>query len=413
MGLDINFIEVASSCLLFCLVFGMSATVDIGCMMAQMRNKRAIGAAILLQFVVLPGLGFIVVRALDMSAAMGITLLVITSSPGGSYSNWWCSMFNADLALSVTMTAISTLLSIFMLPLNLLIYSRMSYDADVIAQLNWISIFVSLMIVITAIGLGLWASEKFNSHNFNLHANRLGNFAGISLVLFSAVLSNTDADSQMWERPWRFYVGVAMPCVLGLIVANIVGTGFRLPKPERVTVSVECCYQNVGIATSVALTMFNGDEMSEAIGVPFFYGLVEAVVLGLYCIIAWKAGWTKAPRNISLWKAITTSYEIMTVEKVENSCTVPNDTCEPDFDTFHYVRHEDDDDEFLVGGERVSDEGGERLTTVESHEHGIEVGIRRELRAFSRKKEPSFIGSDNFLPTPTAGTLSSFVCGGA
>mmetsp|Transcript_20610 Transcript_20610/g.23513 ORF Transcript_20610/g.23513 Transcript_20610/m.23513 type:complete len:414 (-) Transcript_20610:372-1613(-) len=407
MGLNLDFIEVASSCLLFCLVFGMSATVDIGCMMAQMRNKRAIFAAIILQFLVLPGLGFIVVRALDMSAAMGITLLVITSSPGGSYSNWWCSMFNADLALSVTMTAISTLLSIFMLPLNLLIYARMSYEANVIAQLNWISIFVSLMIVVTAIGLGLWASEKFNSHNFNLHANRLGNFAGISLVLFSAILSNTDADSQIWERPWRFYVGVAMPCVLGLIVANIVGTSFRLPRPERVTVSVECCYQNVGIATSVALTMFKGDEMAEAIGVPFYYGLIEAAVLGLYCIIAWKAGWTKAPRNISLWKAITTSYEIITVEKVENNCKVPNDPREPDFDTFHYVRHEDDD-EFLVGGERISNDGGGQLTTVKSFEHGIEVGIRRELRAFSRKKEPSFIGTDNFPPTSTTAALSTF-----
>jgi predicted Na+-dependent transporter len=234
MGLDVNFIEVAGSCLLFFLVFGMSATVDIGCMMAQLKNRKAIATASFLQFVVLPFLGFIVVKALDMSAGMGITLLVITSSPGGSYSNWWCSMFNADLALSVTMTAISTLLSTFMLPLNLLLYATLAYDAEVIQKLDWWAIFISLGIVLSAIALGLLASEKFNSHNFNLHANRLGNFAGISLVIFSGVLSNTDTDAQLWERPWRFYIGVAAPCVFGLIIANFMATGLKLLKPERV-----------------------------------------------------------------------------------------------------------------------------------------------------------------------------------
>lgn len=173
MGLDIDLIEVAGSCLLFCLVFCMSATVDIGCLMAQVKNRRAIATGLFLQFVVLPFLGFLVVRTLNMSYAMGITLLVVTSSPGGSYSNWWCSMFNADLALSVTMTAISTVLSVIALPVNLLIYARLSYNADVIASLDWTALFVSLAIVLTAIGLGLWASERLNSHNFNLHANRV------------------------------------------------------------------------------------------------------------------------------------------------------------------------------------------------------------------------------------------------
>lgn len=186
MGFSIDFIEVAGSVLLFFLVFGMSATVDIGCLMAQVKNRKAIATASFLQFVVLPFLGFVVVKSLNMSHAMGITLLVITSSPGGSYSNWWCSMFNADLALSVTMTAISTLLSTFMLPLNLLLYAKASYDADVIAKLDWGAIFISLMIVLSAIGLGLLASEKFNSHNFNLHANRVSRS---SLMGYAAVMS--------------------------------------------------------------------------------------------------------------------------------------------------------------------------------------------------------------------------------
>jgi predicted Na+-dependent transporter len=43
---------------------------------------------ITLQFIILPFLGFVVVKVLQLDAPMGITLLVVTSSPGGSYSNW-------------------------------------------------------------------------------------------------------------------------------------------------------------------------------------------------------------------------------------------------------------------------------------------------------------------------------------
>mmetsp|Transcript_52814 Transcript_52814/g.158091 ORF Transcript_52814/g.158091 Transcript_52814/m.158091 type:complete len:237 (-) Transcript_52814:1035-1745(-) len=234
---QIDYIEIAGYCLLFCLVFGMSATVDIGCMQAQMKNRKAILTGIFLQFAVLPFLGFAVVKALNMSHAMGITLLVVTSSPGGSYSNWWCSMFNADLALSVCMTCVSTFLSILMLPVNLLIYAQLAYEDDVIGSLDWKSLFISLAVVIAAIGLGLVVSEKFNSHNLNVHANRLGNVAGISLVIFSAVVGaggGGDENNDAAVRTWEFYLGVALPCVLGLIVANIVTSFLHLAKPERV-----------------------------------------------------------------------------------------------------------------------------------------------------------------------------------
>jgi hypothetical protein len=80
------------------------------------------------------------------------------------------------------------------------------------------------------------------------------------------------------------------------------------------TLSVECCYQNVGIATSVALTMFRGEELSTAMAVPLYYGLIEAVILGIYCIGAWKSGWTKAPKNIGFFTMISTSYEVLITE---------------------------------------------------------------------------------------------------
>ena len=84
------------------------------------------------------------------------------------------------------------------------------------------------------------------------------------------------------------------------------------------TASIESCYQNVGIATSVALVMFENDEQAAAMGVPLYYGVVEAFVLGTYCFIAWKMNWTKAPSNDPFCTVISTSYEVLYAERLEH-----------------------------------------------------------------------------------------------
>lgn len=83
-----SFNEIAGNTLLFFLVFGMSATVDIHMLVAQLRNAKAIFMGVFLQFIILPLCGFLVVKFFELEQSAGITLLVVTSSPGGSYSNW-------------------------------------------------------------------------------------------------------------------------------------------------------------------------------------------------------------------------------------------------------------------------------------------------------------------------------------
>jgi predicted Na+-dependent transporter len=92
--------EIGAHLLLFFLVFGMSATVDIGHMKKQLRNRAAIGIGLFLQFIVLPFVGFLIVKILKLPAPLGITLLVVTSSPGGSYSNCKYSTTVSALAVS-------------------------------------------------------------------------------------------------------------------------------------------------------------------------------------------------------------------------------------------------------------------------------------------------------------------------
>jgi predicted Na+-dependent transporter len=313
---------VLSNVFLFFLIFGLSATVDVKNMKRQLTNRFAIGCGVAMQFIVMPLLGFVAVVSLrnqGLSEAMGIALLVVTSSPGGSYSNWWCSTFNADLALSVAMTTVSSILSICLLPLNLFLYTYLAFgitDEDqesVVEALDFGTLFITLGIVLGAILSGLAAGYRWDNATFHVYANRFGTISGMLLILFSVFFSSgaDGAESNFWSQPWAFYCGVAFPCLLGIALANIIARSVRLSPPETVAISIECCYQNTGIATSVAITMFdNVEERAQAVAVPLFYGIIEAVVIGIYCIWAWKVGWTKAPKDENLCLVIARTYEI-------------------------------------------------------------------------------------------------------
>lgn len=300
----------------------MSATVDFSHFQAQIKNLRAIFTGLFLQFIVLPFLGFAVVKAANFDSVMGITLLIITSSPGGAYSNWFCSIFNADLALSVTMTAISTILSIGFLPLNVLLYSKLTYSNDVLSTLNWTSLGVSLVVVVCAIGSGLYISRKSakfsNGKKIRSLANKFGNAAGLGLILFTSLAPEGGRITLTGREP-IFYYGTIMPIVLGLFFSIVISSLAKLRKPERVTVAVECVYQNTGIAMTSCLALFSGDDQQRALGVPFWYTGMQTCFVGVYCLVSWKIGWSKAPPNENIFKVLLQSYELTEENGVEEN----------------------------------------------------------------------------------------------
>jgi sodium/bile acid cotransporter 2 len=138
----------------------------------------------------------------------------------------------------------------------------------------------------------------------------MGNVAGISLVLYSALASSGSEGVSIWTQNPTFYIAVGLPAVCGVCIAAYMASKCDLEKPERVAVAVESCYQNTGIAASVAITMFDGDDLAAAIGVPLYYAICEMVILAIFCLTCWKMGWTKAPADENICTVITTSYEV-------------------------------------------------------------------------------------------------------
>ena len=209
---------------------------------------------------------------------------------------------NADLALSVSMTtgrcfmvnlfpitsinsphpstSVSTILSCGFLPANLALYSYAAYgnedayDESVFQSIDFGAIFISLGVVIGAICIGIFMSWKFDTPRWHKTAYILGNTSGIAMIVFSTVIlfvgdreyehqpQSTDAS---YQADIHQYIAISIPCLLGMAIATIISTLMKLPKAERLTIAVECCFQNGGIATSAALSLFSGEDLQAAL----------------------------------------------------------------------------------------------------------------------------------------------------
>ena len=305
--------------LLFCLIAGMAGSCDA----LELRKKfttekKGILAGVFSQYVVLPFLGAISLLLLPQDPVVMITLLVVCTSPGGGFSGWWCSLSNADLALSVAMTSASTLACVVALPFNVWMYASL-LTPGMHVKIAWNELFLSVIVVMCAVLVGsltsYWLSQKADASAHGVSAqtvrqvmNTAGSAAGVCLMVFGGA-SNATSSDPLWENKPSWFLCVAAPCLLGLCSAILIAFRLDLSKPSSVAVAIECCYQNTGLALTIALSAVPPEMVGMASGVPIFYGLVEIACVPTFALIAWRLGWTYAPADENVCKVLSKNYQ--------------------------------------------------------------------------------------------------------
>ncbi|CAM1310932.1 Uncharacterised protein g5559 [Pycnogonum litorale] len=113
-----------------CLVMGV-----VGCLtkphiiLYHIRRPVGISIGVASQFIIMPLCAFSIAHAMKLPALESISLLVLSSTPGGAISNMFAYWARGDINLSIAMTSASTCLALGMMPLNLYLYSR-SWTSD-------------------------------------------------------------------------------------------------------------------------------------------------------------------------------------------------------------------------------------------------------------------------------------------
>mmetsp|Transcript_4865 Transcript_4865/g.14120 ORF Transcript_4865/g.14120 Transcript_4865/m.14120 type:complete len:388 (+) Transcript_4865:80-1243(+) len=299
---------VLSNITLFLLIGGMAGTTDLSGFREQLKNYKGVGTGVACQFFLLPLLGFLSVQIFSLDRTFGIMLLLVTTSPGGGFSGWWCSIGNADIALSVAMTTVSTIVSIGMLPLNLLLYVQLLFGT--IVNINWFGFGVPIAIVIAAVMSGLFVGTRYPQ--WKTIFNRIGTLGGLINIVLGLVASQGGGEDAvaLWDYPIDFYFAVGMPCLAGLLIAFGIARVLQVKIEECVSICIECCYQNTGLAITVALTVFTDpEETARATAVPIIYAGFEIALIAIFVLASWKLGFTYAPANEPFLKCISGNYQ--------------------------------------------------------------------------------------------------------
>ena len=111
--------------MLFSIMLAMGASLSWDSFKHALKYPKPFLVGMLSQFALLPFLAYLIVLGLDLSAVMGLGLLMIACTPGGSTSNLYTYYAKGDVALSISMTVASSLAATFMMPLLLKFYSYM------------------------------------------------------------------------------------------------------------------------------------------------------------------------------------------------------------------------------------------------------------------------------------------------
>eukprot|EP00483_Globobulimina_turgida_P003804 UN03811 len=162
-------VNAISIILLFFLFFELCAFasgLDLQQFKENLKRPKGIIIGLICQYVLLPVLAFILVSTFpnEMEIEQRIGLLIISTMPGGTFSNAWCFIFGADLTLSVSMTTASSLTSVVFITINFLIYLPI-IAKNTELEIDYFELILSALIIVSGVIIGLYIGYKNNVSN--------------------------------------------------------------------------------------------------------------------------------------------------------------------------------------------------------------------------------------------------------
>lgn len=237
------------SLLLGIIMFGMGLTMRPVDFAIVAKHPMAVLLGVAAQYTVMPLLGWGIAHAFGLPPLLVVGMILVGASPGGTASNVIVYLARGDMALSVAMTSISTMMAPFVTPL--LVLGLAGSTLPVSAGDLFLSILqVVLLPVIAGLLLRTFA-DRFVVPLLPLMP--LVSVTGIVLVVAGVVGANADA---VLTTGLLLALAVILHNTLGLLLGYLVGYFGKLPDTARRAMSVEVGMQNSGLAASLATTHF-------------------------------------------------------------------------------------------------------------------------------------------------------------
>lgn len=275
-------IEIGLPIALFIIMVGIGLTLTVADFRREARAPKGMVVVALAQLTLMPALGFGIAALLGLPPAIAVGLVICAACPGGTTSNLVAFLARANVALSITVTVIASIVTVLTLPLyaNLAIaWQPTALDADVVVPLGrTIALLAGIILVPVALGMAVRRRSPRLADRLEAQVARFG---AVVLLLLIAGIAYSVRD-QFVELTLAAGPSALLLNLGGIGMGYAVATVAGLPSADRLTSAVELGVKNTTLGLLIALTIIQSEEVAIPAAV---YGLLmyaSAVALVTY-----------------------------------------------------------------------------------------------------------------------------------
>jgi len=273
MNIILQFSPVA----MFLIMLGVGMCVNIKNFIIAFKNLKVLLLGLFLQMVILPFIGFLFVIFVPVDDVLKLGIILITCVPSAVTSNYLTKLAGGNIALSVSLTAISACLSFVSIPFILKIVApSIINETSIFQELNFLKMSLFLLFITTIpVLLGIFINTKFSI--FVEKINKFYSFFSLLLfliIIFAAWFSEWNAIIILYKSFGFLALSLAM---VVLIISYILVNLFNLNKADKKTIIIEAFIQNAAMAIIVGGVVFEAN--SGYLAIAAIYALLQYKIL--------------------------------------------------------------------------------------------------------------------------------------
>jgi BASS family bile acid:Na+ symporter len=274
------------------IMFGLGLDLTVADFQRVGRAPRAVAVALACQVVVLPLVCFGLVVLFDLPALLGIGMLLLAASPGGTTANLFSPLFRGDVALNITLTAINTVIAVVTLPLitglAIAYYDRQDDVSMPLAEI--VKVFA---LILLPVGIGMLVNARAPGFARRMDKPvRIGSAVILAVLVIGILL---DQIENVGDYLADVGLIAALFCAISLAIGYVVPRAFGVTGPQAIASSMEVGVHNATLAIFVAVEVLDEVEISVPAAVYSLVMFLFAAVWG-----SWVARRVTAREDVSV-----------------------------------------------------------------------------------------------------------------
>ena len=263
--------------LLMVVMFGMGLTMKPRDFALVFKRPKDILVGTAAQFIIMPALAFGLSKLFQLDPALTAGVVLVGTCPGGTSSNVITYLSKGDVALSVGMTSVNTMLAPLLTPAITWLLLQTTVRVDV-----WAMFWSIIQVIIIPVALGFVINRFFGKFTEKAVAV-LPSVSTVAICLIIAAVVSHNAEKNYTSGVLVFAV-VILHNLLGYAGGFGLGKLLKMPPEKVKALSIEVGMQNSGLATSLAGTAFSGLAMATVPGAVFsvWHNISGAILAGFY-----------------------------------------------------------------------------------------------------------------------------------